>query len=56
MTGSGTETYTCDTCGAVTDRTNAVRRETIGGLDPDRWQTLCCPDCGTRLKTVLVGE
>jgi hypothetical protein len=27
----------------------------MGGLDPDKWQTLCCPDCGSRLKTVFVG-
>jgi len=50
------ETYTCDACGARTDRPGAVRRETMAGLDPDRWQTLCCPECGARLKTVLVEE
>ena len=51
-----TETYACDTCGARTDGAGAVRRETMGGLDPDRWRTLCCPECGARLKTVLVRQ
>lgn len=46
----------CSTCTTVVDREDAIRTETMGGLDPTRWQTLCCPDCGTRLKTVFVGE
>jgi predicted RNA-binding Zn-ribbon protein involved in translation (DUF1610 family) len=54
--GGADDTYTCDACGATTSRSEALRRETMGGLDPDRWQTLCCPDCGGRLKTVLIGE
>jgi len=37
------------------DRESAVRRETYGPLDPEKWQTFCCPDCGRRLKTVFVG-
>lgn len=45
----------CTTCDALTDRADAVRRQTIGDLDPDKWQTLCCPSCGSRLKTVFVG-
>ncbi|WP_246998051.1 hypothetical protein [Halosolutus gelatinilyticus] len=32
------------------------RTKTIGGLDPTKWQTLCSPNCGVRLKTVFVGE
>ena len=34
----------------------AVRRETMGDLDPTTWQTFCCPNCGSRLKTVFVGN
>ncbi|WP_187433052.1 hypothetical protein [Natronococcus pandeyae] len=46
----------CPTCTTVVDRDDAIRTKTMGGLDPTAWQTLCCPDCGTRLKTVFVGE
>jgi len=28
----------------------------MGGLDPMKWQTLCCPSCGSRLQTIYVGE
>jgi hypothetical protein len=45
----------CDTCDAVVDVAEARRSETYGGLDPTTWQTLCCPHCGSRLKTVFVG-
>jgi hypothetical protein len=45
----------CDTCDADVSRADATRTETYGGLDSDRWQTLCCPNCGSRLKTVFVG-
>jgi|GEM_PF-1154852 len=48
-------TEECDTCGRSVTADEAIRRETIGGLDTDRWQTLCCPDCGARLRTVFVG-
>jgi hypothetical protein len=34
---------------------DAIRGETMGGLDPETWQTLSCPHCGNRLKTVFVG-
>lgn len=49
------DTLHCDTCGRDVERSEATRRETLGDLDSDRWQTLCCPDCGSRLKTVFVG-
>lgn len=50
------DTYECDACGAVVALADARRAETMAGLDPAKWQTLCCPDCGTRLKTVFVGD
>jgi hypothetical protein len=52
----GDETFTCDGCGRTVTREAATRTATMGDLDPDRWQTLCCPGCGSRLQTVLVGE
>ena len=45
----------CETCGRTVPLEAAVRTRTYGDLDPERWQTLCCPDCGRRLKTVFVG-
>lgn len=45
----------CDTCGRSVTVEEAIRRETFGDLDNDRWQTLCCPDCGARLRTIFVG-
>lgn len=45
----------CDTCERRVERSEATRTETYGDLDSDRWQTLCCPECGSRLKTVFVG-
>jgi DNA-directed RNA polymerase subunit RPC12/RpoP len=50
------ETFQCETCGRTVAVADARRRETYGGLDPDAWQTLCCPTCGSRLKTVFVGD
>jgi Zn finger protein HypA/HybF involved in hydrogenase expression len=50
-----TEEFHCDTCDADVPRTEATRTETYGDLDSDTWQTLCCPQCGSRLKTVFVG-
>jgi hypothetical protein len=35
---------------------DAVRRETMGDLNTTTWQTFCYPDCGSRPKTVLVGN
>jgi Zn finger protein HypA/HybF involved in hydrogenase expression len=46
----------CEQCDASVPRSEAVRRETMGDLDPETWQTLCCPSCGGRLKTVFVGD
>ena len=48
------ETERCENCDSEVAREEAVRRETMGDLNPDRWQTLCCPHCGARLRTVLV--
>lgn len=45
----------CSHCEKTVDREEAIRRKTYGDLDTDRWQTLCCPHCGRRLKTVFVG-
>jgi len=44
----------CDRCGATVDPDEADRSGTYGDLDPGKWRTLCCPDCGQRLKTVFV--
>ena len=44
------------TCGSAVPTEDARRRETMGDLDPTKWQTFCCPDCGCRLKTVFVGN
>ena len=50
------EIYECDSCGRVVAFDEARRTENMGDLGPTKWQTLCCPYCGTRLKTVFVGE
>jgi len=50
------ESFRCETCDRSVAREAAIRRETFGSLDPEKWQTLCCPDCGRRLKTVFVGD
>ncbi|MFB6162052.1 MAG: hypothetical protein ABEJ86_01235 [Halococcoides sp.] len=49
-------TETCPNCGAGVEHAEAIRTETMGDLDTDRWQTLCCPSCGARLKTIFVGD
>jgi endogenous inhibitor of DNA gyrase (YacG/DUF329 family) len=46
-------TLTCASCGRQVARADAIRTETYGDLDADRWQTLCCPACGRRLETVF---
>lgn len=50
------DTFDCDVCDVAVRVADARRSETMGDLPPDRWQTLCCPDCGSRLKTVFVGD
>ncbi|WP_188852592.1 hypothetical protein [Haloarcula argentinensis] len=45
----------CDTCGRSVSAEEAIRRETFADLDTNRWQTLCCPNCGARLRTIFVG-
>ncbi|EMA34445.1 hypothetical protein [Natronobacterium lacisalsi] len=50
------ESVECEGCGAVVPFEDARRAETMGDLDPTKWQTLCCPHCGSRLKTVFVGD
>lgn len=56
MTPVSPEELHCGTCDRAVDRESAIRRETMADLDPSVWQTLCCPDCGRRLKTVFVGD
>lgn len=52
----GLDPLRCETCERTVDPAKeATRTRTYGDLDPERWQTLCCPDCGHRLKTVFVG-
>lgn len=51
-----TDPIECDTCGKTVPFDDARRTKTLGDLDPATWQTLCCPSCGSRLKTVFVGE
>ena len=53
---AGEDTFTCETCGRTVGAADAIRRETIGDLDPATWQPPCCPDCGSRLQTVFVGD
>ena len=57
MAGStDSEPLTCETCETTVDPADAIRTETMGDLDATKWQTLCCPTCGGRLKTVFVGD
>ena len=48
--------FECGTCEKTVAFETARRTKTMGGLDPTKWQTLCCPNCGTRLQTVYVGD
>jgi len=50
------DTFECEVCDAVVEFGDARRAETMDGLDPTKWQTLCYPACGGRLKTVFVGD
>ena len=56
MNGDADEEYECPDCGEPFGRDEATRSETMGGLDPAVWQTLNCPVCGARVKTVFVGD
>jgi len=49
------DALTCDACDREVTPEAAVRTETYGGIDPSKWQSLCCPDCGRKLKTVFVA-
>jgi Zn finger protein HypA/HybF involved in hydrogenase expression len=53
---SDDETLHCEQCETSIRRDAATRTETYGNLDPEKWQTLCCPTCGHRLKTIFVGR
>ena len=55
MTGDD-DRYDCDDCGTEFTADEATRTATMGDLDADAWQTLCCPACGARVKTVYVGR
>lgn len=48
--------FECAACGTTVAFEDARRMKTMGGLDPTKWQTLCCSNCGSRLRTVYVGE
>lgn len=50
-----TDPLPCE-CGREVRPADAVRTETYADLDPTSWQTLCCPTCGRKLKTVFVGD
>jgi len=50
------DTFDCQSCGETVPFDEARRTKTMGGLDPTKWQTLCCPSCGSRLQTIYVGE
>jgi len=50
------ESFYCETCEHPVARADVIRTGTMGGLDPTKWQTFCCPDCGNRLETVFVGD
>lgn len=51
-----TDEYECGNCGERFSREAAIRSKTMGGLDAKKWQTLNCPVCGARVKTVYVGD
>lgn len=52
----GDSELSCSVCDETVSRADAIVCGTMGDLDPDSWQTLCCPTCGNRLKTVFVGS
>jgi hypothetical protein len=49
------DSFHCETCDRDVPAEAATRAETIADLDPAKWQSFCCPDCGRKLKTVFVG-
>ena len=49
-----TDDLVCETCDRAVSREAATRTKPYADLDPKRWQSLCCPTCGRRIKTVLV--
>jgi hypothetical protein len=49
------DTFHCGACDRAVPREAATRTETFGDLDPEKWQSFCCPDCGRKLKTVFVA-
>lgn len=48
--------FYCEACDRSVEYDAAIRRQTVGGLDPEKWQMFCCDRCGNRLETVLVGD
>jgi len=50
------DSLTCSACERTVSRSAAVRTGTYGDLDPEKWQSLCCPDCGRKLETVFVAD
>jgi Zn finger protein HypA/HybF involved in hydrogenase expression len=50
------EQFYCETCDREVAKADVIRAKTMGELDPAKWQTFCCPECGNRLQTVFVGD
>jgi predicted RNA-binding Zn-ribbon protein involved in translation (DUF1610 family) len=48
--------FQCDNCGEAFDRDRGIRSAPMGDLDTSQWQRFDCPNCGTRVKTVFVGN
>jgi len=46
----------CEPCERSVAPEAATRSETMGDLGPTRWQSLCCPGCGRKLRTVFVAR
>lgn len=46
----------CETCDRSVEREATTRAEPIADLDPTKWQALCCPHCGRKLKTAFVAR
>lgn len=51
-----TQRFECDASSRVVAFTDAIRTKPMAGIDPKKWQTLCCPNCGRRLETVYVDR